>query len=173
MTANEKLVYNYRRPLCEALARVFDVETGEDARIWTPYRDPEFQKVRPRFEITLDPGAGLGFLKPSAGRIASSGHMLENARQSNGNIRVVTASGVDIHDEYLTLAELLIDDLAYRANRATDAAGAHVLQYHVISSLTNTGGSGSYNSAEGEWETNLSFTMKFCFRQIAWAMLGL
>ncbi len=173
MTAQESAIYNYRRAVTEAFARVFELATGEEAKVWTAYRNPDFQKARPRYEIVMDGGVAQGILLPVAGRPATSGMMPEKVRLCGCRISVITAPNVEAHDAWLTLAEFLIDTLAYRVRTVTSATGENLLPYHTVSTVRQSGFSGSYVAESDHWSTDLTLDVSVAVKDTAWQIIGL
>lgn len=161
MTANA--LYDYFTPLETAIIEVF---AAQEFVIWTPLRDPEFQKERPRLEAVLMPGEALGFLLPAAGVPARGGFMREKARRAGLSLFVVTEPNIATHRVYLGRTLYVLDTLGLAMN-ATAA-----MPYHSVQGVRCTGGNLVDDPASGSYTTVLTCALDFSVKEAAWPLLG-
>lgn len=155
-------LYDYFTPLESAIASVFE---AQEFVIWTPLRDPQFQKERPRVEAVLMPGAALGFLYPEASRPVRSGFMREKARKAALSIFVVTEANITTHRAYLARVLYLLDTLGYDMNATA------LMPYHAVQSVKVNGGSLSDDATTGAYTTTLNCDLDFSVKEAAWPLL--
>ncbi len=160
MTAND--LYDYFTPLETAIATVFE---AQEFVIWTPLRDPEFQKQRPRVEAVLMPGAALGYLLPATDVPVRCGFLREKARRANLILTLVTAPEITVHRAYVARTLFLLDTLGLAMNATDD------MPYHAVQSVKCNGGSLSLNPESGAYETTLTCDVDFSVKEAAWAGL--
>lgn len=160
MTPDE--LYNYFTPLESAVAKVFE---DQEFTIWTPLRDPKFQKERPRVEAVLMPGAALGFLRPEPSRIARCGFLREKARKAALSVFVVTEANIATHRAYLARVLFLLDTLGFDMNATA------LMPYHSVQCVKVNGGSLSDDPTTGAYTTTLNCDIDFSFKEAAWAAL--
>lgn len=155
-------LYDYFTPLESAIVSVFE---AQEFVIWTPLRDPAFQKERPRVEAVLLPGANLGFLLPATGKPARCGFLRDKARKANLSIMVVTEASIVTHRSFLARAIYVIDTLGYEMNATA------LMPYHSVQCVKCNGGNLSDKFEEGAFTTTLNCDIDFSVKEAAWAAL--
>lgn len=160
MTPDE--LYDYFTPLETALASVFE---AQEFVIWTPLRDPEFQKERPRVEAVLMPGAALGFLLPEVNKPARCGFLREKARRASLTVFVVTEARIVTHRAFLARTLYVLDTLGHAMNATA------LMPYHSVQSVKCNGGGLSDDPTTGSYTTTLNCDLDFSVVESAWADL--
>jgi len=156
-------IYDYFTPIEAAIVQVFD---AQEIVCWTPLRDPEFQKQRPRVEAVLMPGAGKVRLLPQAGRRSAPGHLREQARNASLVINVITEANITLHRAYVARVIYLLDTMAH------DAQATGLIPNHFIAALRCNGGQLDYKPEEGLFNSTLNCDLDFSVRTTAWAELA-
>lgn len=170
-------IYDYFTPIENAIAAAFhahDVicytplgkQGADDADDLTPdQEDPDFQRERPRIEIALMPGAGMGRLRVSSGRQVANGHLREMAYRSALNIEAITKADIREHRSYLCRILFLCDTLAHDVNNTA------LLYNHKLQRIQSTGGSVEYKPEDGLFRSLLTYDVDFSVQQYAFEAL--
>ena len=155
-------LYDFCTPLETAIVTVFE---AEEFVIWTPLRDPEFQKERTRVEAVVMPGASLGFLLPEYGKPARCGFLREKARMANLSVLVVTEPSITVHRAFVARTLYVLDTLGWAMNETDD------MPYHKVQHVKCNGGSLTHKPGDGSYQTSLDCEIKFSVLETAWADL--
>jgi len=133
-------------------AQAINAFTSQDA--------PDFQKDRPRVEITFTPGAGQGRF------IQINGEHRETAWKGQYLFRVVTDASAEVHNSFRSNVRAIVHG-SLRSIAGTAPMIRHMLQPFYM----DGGTSPSYSPQDGVYESQMTFDINFSVQADAWAAL--
>ena len=170
-------IYDFSTPIEETFAFIFSARgmncysplgesiLNEAANDAPPDLIQQFQKKRPRVEILLIPGAGLGHLRPRTDNVASRitpGFLRDNSHRANMILWVVTRADILEHRAYIAQVRCLLEVIAFEANASGKMA------HHTIQTFKVTGEQPASKAGEGIIEATINCELEFSVKESAW-----
>jgi hypothetical protein len=153
----------------KAFTSQFIVSTGNDAEdealIEQGYEILDFQRDRPRVEITFTPGAGQDQF--AAKIIAGVEMPVETSWSGQFKVDVITAPDIRVHKAFVIAVRFLLHTQLQSIN------GSEYLPLHRIQPFAmDAGTSPQMKTDQGDFQTTLLFDIQFSIQDDAWDLLA-
>ena len=157
---NLQHVYSPESQIEDAIDTVL---TADGITVYTPLKDPVFQKKRPRVEAIVIAGPGRGILIPKTGSISVPGSAREQEWDGRLEFIIVTEADIMIH-------RCMIADVRYYAATMLDRING-VMKLHVLLSMRDSGSTPTYSPETGVYNTSLVYSINYRVLDGAWALV--
>lgn len=154
MSATAQQVYDFERVFETACKAVF---SAAEVKAFTTQDSPDFQRDRPRVEITFTPGAGHGRY------VLISGVQRETAWAGQYRLSVITAAEITIHSVFRSQVRSIMHGIDDFIN-----AVEPMLRHKLQPFFRDGGTTPTMQAQEGVYRSDMIFDVNFSLQAYAW-----